>query len=40
MECRNAVDHFHFTSPLLRSCDTEQRMVLAEILWGVALLTE
>jgi len=37
MECRNAVDHFHFTSQLQRSQDTGQRMVLAEIMWGVVL---
>ena len=36
-ERRNAVDHFKFTSQLQRSYDTGQKMVLAEIMWGVVL---
>jgi uncharacterized tellurite resistance protein B-like protein len=36
-ERRNAVDHFRFTSQLQRSYDTGQKMVLAEIMWGVVL---
>jgi uncharacterized tellurite resistance protein B-like protein len=32
-----AVDHFAFTSTLLRGYDTGQKMLLAEIMWGVAL---
>src|SRR5688572_8741810 len=34
-ERRNAVDHFRFTSQLRASYDTGQKMVLAEIMWGV-----
>jgi uncharacterized tellurite resistance protein B-like protein len=34
---RNAVDHYRFTSVLRKSYDTGQKMVLAEILWGLAL---
>jgi uncharacterized tellurite resistance protein B-like protein len=36
-ERRNAVDHFKFTSQLRQSYDTGQKMVLAEIMWGVVL---
>jgi uncharacterized tellurite resistance protein B-like protein len=36
-ERRNAVDHFTFTSQLRASYDTGQKMVLAEIMWGVVL---
>jgi uncharacterized tellurite resistance protein B-like protein len=36
-ERRNAVDHFRFTSQLRSSYDTGQKMVLAEIMWGVVL---
>lgn len=36
-ERRNAVDHFRFTSQLQRSYDLGQKMVLAEIMWGVVL---
>lgn len=36
-ERRNAVDHFRFTSLLQRSYDTGQKMVLAEIMWGIVL---
>ena len=36
-ERRNAVDHFKFTSQLQRSYDIGQKMVLAEIMWGVVL---
>ena len=36
-ERRSAVDHFKFTSQLQRSYDTGQKMVLAEIMWGVVL---
>jgi uncharacterized tellurite resistance protein B-like protein len=36
-ERRNAVDHFRFTSQLQRSYDTGQKMVLAEIMWGIVL---
>ena len=32
-----AVDHFRFTSQLQQSYDTGQKMVLAEIMWGVVL---
>jgi len=32
-----AVDHFAFTSALLRGYDTGQKLVLAEVMWGVAL---
>lgn len=33
----NAVDHFKFTSQLRSSYDTGQKMVLAEIMWGIVL---
>jgi uncharacterized tellurite resistance protein B-like protein len=36
-ERRKAVDHFTFTSQLRASYDTGQKMVLAEIMWGVVL---
>ena len=36
-ERRNAVDHFKFTRQLQASYDTGQKMVLAEIMWGVVL---
>jgi uncharacterized tellurite resistance protein B-like protein len=36
-ERRNAVDHFRFTSQLQRTYDTGQKMVLAEIMWGIVL---
>lgn len=36
-ERRNAVDHFRFTSQLQRSYDTGQKMLLAEIMWGIVL---
>lgn len=36
-ERAKAVDHFAFTSTLLRGYDTAQKMVLAEVMWGVVL---
>jgi len=36
-ERRKAVDHFRFTSQLQQGYDTGQKMVLAEIMWGVVL---
>ena len=36
-ERRGAVDHFKFTSQLRSSYDTGQKMVLAEIMWGIVL---
>jgi uncharacterized tellurite resistance protein B-like protein len=36
-ERRKAVDHFHFTSQLRSTYDIGQKMVLAEIMWGVVL---
>ena len=36
-ERRNAVDHFAFTSQLRSNYDTGQKMVLAEIMWGIVL---
>jgi uncharacterized tellurite resistance protein B-like protein len=36
-ERRNAVDHFRFTSQLRSAYDTGQKMVLAEIMWGIVL---
>lgn len=36
-ERRSAVDHFTFTSQLRASYDTGQKMVLAEIMWGIVL---
>ncbi|HEU4632003.1 MAG TPA: TerB family tellurite resistance protein [Gemmatimonadaceae bacterium] len=34
---RGAVDHYQFTSVLQRDYDTGQKMVLAEVMWGLAL---
>lgn len=34
---RRSVDHYQFTSPLLRGYDIGQKMVLAEVMWGLAL---
>src|SRR5262245_10228685 len=36
-ERRQAVDHFQFTSVLKRSYDLGQKMVLAEVMWGLVL---
>jgi uncharacterized tellurite resistance protein B-like protein len=36
-ERRGAVDHFKFTSQLQSSYDIGQKMVLAEIMWGIVL---
>jgi uncharacterized tellurite resistance protein B-like protein len=36
-ERRNAVDYFRFTSVLQRSYDVGQKMVLAEVMWGLVL---
>lgn len=36
-ERKQAVDHFAFTSTLLKGYDTGQKLVLAEVMWGVAL---
>ena len=36
-ERRRAVDHFTFTSVLSKSYDLGQKMVLAEVLWGLVL---
>ena len=36
-ERRNATDHFRFTSHLRQRYDTGQKMVLAEIMWGIVL---
>lgn len=36
-ERTRAVDHFAFTSALLKGYDTGQKLVLAEVMWGVAL---
>ncbi len=36
-ERHDAVDHFKFTSQLQRGYDTGQKMVLAEIMWGIVL---
>ncbi|MEO5580919.1 MAG: TerB family tellurite resistance protein, partial [Gemmatimonadaceae bacterium] len=36
-ERKSAVDHFAFTSTLLKGYDTGQKLVLAEVMWGVAL---
>lgn len=36
-ERRKAVDHFAFTTQLQRAYDTGQKMVLAEIMWGLVL---
>lgn len=32
-----AIDHFHFTRELTRDYDLGQKMVLAEVMWGVIL---
>jgi uncharacterized tellurite resistance protein B-like protein len=34
---RNSVDHYRFTSVLRKHYDTGQKMVMAEVLWGLAL---
>jgi uncharacterized tellurite resistance protein B-like protein len=34
---RNAVDYYRFTSVLRKSYDTGQKMVMAEVIWGLAL---
>lgn len=34
---RRSVDHYRFTSVLLRGYDAGQKMVLAEVMWGLAL---
>jgi uncharacterized tellurite resistance protein B-like protein len=36
-ERRRAVDHFRFTAILQRGYDLGQKMVLAEVLWGLVL---
>ena len=36
-ERKRAVDHFQFTSVLQRSYDIGQKMVLAEVMWGLVL---
>lgn len=36
-ERRGAVDHYGFTSVLNREYDTGQKMVLAEVIWGLVL---
>jgi uncharacterized tellurite resistance protein B-like protein len=36
-ERRRAVDHFSFTSQLQRGYDLGQKMVLAEVMWGLVL---
>ena len=36
-ERKRSVDHFQFTSVLLRSYDVGQKMVLAEVMWGLVL---
>lgn len=36
-ERARAVDHFRFTSVLLRNYDVGQKMVLAEVMWGLVL---
>jgi len=36
-ERRHSVDHFKFTSVLLRNYDVGQKMVLAEVMWGMVL---
>ena len=36
-ERRRAVDHFTYTSQLRANYDTGQKMVLAEIMWGIVL---
>src|SRR5687768_7182205 len=34
---RNSVDHYRFTSVLRKAYDTGQKMVIAEVIWGLAL---
>jgi uncharacterized tellurite resistance protein B-like protein len=34
---RNSVDYYRFTSVLRKSYDTGQKMVMAEVIWGLAL---
>ena len=34
---RNSIDHYRFTSILRKSYDTGQKMVMAEVIWGLAL---
>jgi uncharacterized tellurite resistance protein B-like protein len=34
---RNSVDHYRFTSVLKKSYDIGQKMVMAEVIWGLAL---
>jgi len=36
-ERRRAIDHFHFTATLQRGYDLGQKMVLAEVMWGLVL---
>ena len=36
-ERQRSVDHFRFTSVLLRNYDLGQKMVLAEVMWGMVL---
>lgn len=36
-ERKNAVDHYEFTAQLRQGYDTGQKMVLAEVMWGVVL---
>lgn len=36
-ERRRSIDHFHFTSILRDSYDVGQKMVLAEVMWGLVL---
>ena len=36
-ERQRSVDHFRFTSVLLRNYDLGQKMVLAEVMWGLVL---
>jgi uncharacterized tellurite resistance protein B-like protein len=36
-ERKSSTDHFRFTSQLKRGYDTGQKMVLAEVMWGVVL---
>ena len=36
-ERRGSIDHFRFTSVLQRSYDLGQKMVLAEVMWGLVL---
>ena len=34
---RDSVDHYRFTSVLRKGYDTGQKMVIAEVIWGLAL---